>query len=553
MLLIIIKQQQKLQYGGGDGTEDNPWCIPLNYDYDVKAKISEDGVLTIYGTGKMKDWSSSNSNGKWHGYVDLDNIKKIVIEDGIENIGNYAFACCKKLESVEISNSVKTIGKWAFNQCNSLTNIVISSNVDNIQTHAFDDCKILKSIDVSLSNMKYTSLDGVLFNKDKTKLIQYPSGKVDKEYTIPNGVKILSESCFARSRNLRLINIPACLETIDYDALYNCDDLENIVVDTENEKYSSENGVLFSKDKTVLIQYPTGKTGDKYIIPNGVKIIGDDAFAKSSLKDIEIPNSVTDINSGAFYGCVNLEQLDIPSSVEKIDDSAFWGCKNLSISKYYCYKGIPNYADVEIIHYYITETKKATLNEDGYYIHKCRCGRNILEQRTIYHPQTIELSQNRFIYDKKKKEPYVIVIDNNGNVINSSNYSVNYAQGRKNIGEYNVEVKFNGDYSGIKLLKFRILPKGTKILKAKGAKKKISVSWKKQTKKTTGYQIQYSTNKNFRKNNKKINVNKNKTTTKDLLKLKRKKKYYIRIRTYKKVNGKKIYSDWSKVKKVKTK
>ena len=140
---------------------------------------------------------------------------------------------------------------------------------------------------------------------------------------------------------------------------------------------------------------------------------------------------------------------------------------------------------------------------------------------------------------------------------NGTDYKVTYPKNRKNVGVYTAKVTFKGNYTGTKSLTFRIDPKATSLKKLKAQKKGFQVTWKKQTSQTTGYQIQYSTKKNFKKNVKSITVKKNSKTSATVSKLSAKKKYYVRIRTYKtvKVNGKntKLYSDWSSVKNVKTK
>lgn len=136
-------------------------------------------------------------------------------------------------------------------------------------------------------------------------------------------------------------------------------------------------------------------------------------------------------------------------------------------------------------------------------------------------------------------------------------YNVSYPKGMKNVGKYTVKVTFKENYSGSKSMTYSINPKGTSVSKVTAAKKGFKVTWKKQATQTTGYEVQYSTASNFKKGNKTVTVSKNKTTSKSVSKLSAKKKYYVRVRTYKtvKVNGKnvKLYSGWSKAKSVTTK
>ena len=165
---------------------------------------------------------------------------------------------------------------------------------------------------------------------------------------------------------------------------------------------------------------------------------------------------------------------------------------------------------------------------------------------------TVNLSKSTYTYDGKVKKPNVIVKDVNGNTIDSENYTVKYASGRKNVGSYKVTVTFKNDYYGSITKTFKINPKGTTLSSLSKAKKAFTVKWKKRTTQVTGYQIQYATNKKFN-SAKKVTVTSNKTDSKKITGLKAKKTYYVRIRTYKTVNGTKYYSGWSSYKTVKTK
>lgn len=168
----------------------------------------------------------------------------------------------------------------------------------------------------------------------------------------------------------------------------------------------------------------------------------------------------------------------------------------------------------------------------------------------------IKLSKTSYVYDGKVKKPSVTVYDSNGKKIDAKYYTVSYAKGRKNVGRYTVKVTAKGNYKGTLSSSFTIKPKATSISKLTAGKKKFTVKWKKQAVQSTGYQIQHSTSSKF-KNAKTVTVSNSKATSKKISKLKAKKKYYVRVRTYKtiKVNGKskRIYASWSKVKTVKTK
>ena len=173
------------------------------------------------------------------------------------------------------------------------------------------------------------------------------------------------------------------------------------------------------------------------------------------------------------------------------------------------------------------------------------CG-YIAVQTTIPYPKTIILSKTTLTYNGKAQKPAIVVKDINGKTIASSNYTVTYPSGCKNVGSYTVKVTFKGNYSGSKSLTYRILPKGTKLKTLKAGSKQLTVKWTKQATQTTGYELQYALNKKFA-SAKTITV-KAATVSKVIKGLKAKKKYFARIRTYKTVGKKKYYSSWSAVK-----
>ncbi len=152
-------------------------------------------------------------------------------------------------------------------------------------------------------------------------------------------------------------------------------------------------------------------------------------------------------------------------------------------------------------------------------------------------------------------KPAVSIKDSKGkNLKSKTDYTISYAKGRKNVGNYTVTIKLKGNYSGTVKKTFTIVPKGTSISKVTPRKKGFTVKWKKQATQVTGYEIAYSTDSKFSKKNTKIvSVRKNNVVSNTVNKLKTKKKYYLRIRTYQTVKGKKYYSSWSKVKNITTK
>ena len=201
---------------------------------------------------------------------------------------------------------------------------------------------------------------------------------------------------------------------------------------------------------------------------------------------------------------------------------------------------------------------KATPTANGEIVNYCSVCKKTLSTTVIPNASSIKLKATSLTYNGKVRTPKVIVKDRTGKtLVKNTDYTVSYAKGRKYVGKYAVKITFKGKYSGTKTLYFTIKPKATRISSLKAGSKKFTVKWKKQATQTTGYQVQVATNKKFKKNKKTVTIKKQKTTKTTVKKLKAKKKYYVRVRTYKtvKINGKsiRIYSGWSKAKTVTTK
>ena len=201
---------------------------------------------------------------------------------------------------------------------------------------------------------------------------------------------------------------------------------------------------------------------------------------------------------------------------------------------------------------------KATPTANGKIVNYCSVCKKTLSTTVIPKASSKKLKATSLTYNGKVRTPKVIVKDRTGKtLVKNTDYTVSYAKGRKYVGKYAVKITFKGKYSGTKTLYFTIKPKATSISSLKAGSKKFTVKWKKQATQTTGYQVQVATNKKFKKNKKTVTIKKQKTTKTTVKKLKAKKKYYVRVRTYKtvKINGKsiRIYSGWSKAKTVTTK
>ena len=268
------------------------------------------GELIISGTGTMAD------GVPWKKYE--NKIIRITINEGISNIQEKAFSDCTSLKSISIPNSVKVIGNRAFDGCSKLAIITIPSSVTNINTCVFENCTSLTNINVEANNLNYSSIDGVLFNKDVTKLIEYPAGKEEKLYSIPDSVTSIGDYAFQNCTGLTSITIPGSVTSIGSDAFRGCTGLTSITI--PGSVTSIGIGAFY------------GCTGLTSItIPDSVTRISSNMFEDcTSLTSITIPDSVTSIDWYAFNGCTGLTSITIPGSVTSISSNTFEDCTGLT-------------------------------------------------------------------------------------------------------------------------------------------------------------------------------------------------------------------------------
>ncbi|MBQ4516206.1 MAG: leucine-rich repeat domain-containing protein, partial [Clostridia bacterium] len=266
--------------------------------------LDDEGTLTISGEGDMDDWRS-------HLYVPwtyLD-VKKIVINEGVTSIGDYAFSYCRFATEVTIPTGITSIGNYAFNKCEGLSEVVIPDSVRSISSDTFDGCIGLVNITVADGNERYTTDEyGILYNIEKTSLYKYPSASTNKECVLP-----------------------ASLEIIHKNAFELCKNLESIKVKDGGWYYSSDDGgVLYNRNKDTLIMYPVGKKTEEYTISDGVKTIATNAFANGeNLKKLVIAEGVTTIKERAFNNNTGLESVKFPQSLTTMENVAFGACTSI--------------------------------------------------------------------------------------------------------------------------------------------------------------------------------------------------------------------------------
>jgi len=237
------------------------------------------------------------------GNADFDTTSSLIYKNSID-IKKYKGSATAVIIPATINNfPVYQIGDDAFKNNKNITSVTISNGISVIYSNAFEGCTSLTSVTIP-NSVHYI---GIAAFKGCTKLT---------DIIIPNSVTQIQLSAFGGCTSLKSITIPAKLENI-YSAFTNCTSLTAINVDAANTKFSSENGVMYNKNKTSLVAFPGGKTG-AFTIPSSVTSIEDSAFLGCSLTSLTIPSSVTKINQMAVYGCTNLTSVTfvgtIPSS-----------------------------------------------------------------------------------------------------------------------------------------------------------------------------------------------------------------------------------------------
>ena len=273
-------------------------------------------------------------------FYDCSSLTSVTIPDSVTSIGDYAFYGCKSLTSVAIPDSVTCIGNCAFWKCSSLASVTIPDSVTSIGEYAFSDCKSLTSVTIpdSVTSIGVrafegcTSLTSVTIPDSVTSIGEF-AFRYCKSLTsvaIPNSVTSIGERAFSECTSLTSVTIPDSVTSIGVGAFASCTSLTGIWVAEGNSHYSSDaSGVLFSKDKTTLVQCPG--TLAACMIPDSVTSIVGYAFAGcTSLTNVTIPDSVTSIGSHAFSYCKSLTSVTIPNGVTSIGLSAFECCKSLT-------------------------------------------------------------------------------------------------------------------------------------------------------------------------------------------------------------------------------
>ena len=484
---------------------------------DIPEKIDGQSVTSI-GESAFYDCSSLKSITIPDSVTEIDNyafsycksLVSITIPDGVTRISDWAFWYCSSLTSITIPNSVTSIGRWAFWDCSSLASITIPSGVTSIGYSAFENCISLTAINVATGNQNYVSVNGVLYNKDKTELIWYPAEKKDNYYNILDGVVSIGNNAFHKCTNLTSITIPNSVTEIGWHAFESCASLTSITI--PNSVTSMGDNAFYGCTSLTSIT-----------IPNSVTKIGGWAFYScTSLTSVTISNSMMYISDNAFGYCTSLTNIMIPDSVESIDGNAFTYCTsliNITIPSGVTYIGHEAFSGCASL-------KSITIPNSVTYI-DTHAFENCISLTSITIPNSVtSIGEEAFGYYYDNDMSCSVKYDNFKIYCYSGTAGEQYA--KDNSFQY-------------ELLKMPTLSKVTGAKLTGRAADALRINWTKNTS-TDGYIVEMYQNSNWSRVAK---ITNNSTTTFRKAGLKASTVYKFRVKAYKMYGGTAVYSEYS--------
>ncbi len=508
-------------------------------------------------------------------------LTSVTIPNNVTNIGYRSFYDCKSLTSITIGNSVTSIGNSAFEYCTSLTSVTIPNSVTSIGNYTFSDCSNLKSVNYNGTKAQWKSISGYsnvsqiikctdgIYANSNTIIVDSVNYKLNDDYT----AKVISYS--GTPENITI------LESVTY---------EGLTFKVTSIGSSAFNGC--SKLKKIelpdSVTYIGSKAFDGTAFYNTVKNWKDGVLycgnhlicTKSDVTKITVKASTVSIAAGALDNCKSLEKINVlnPKCVINctIPKTAVIGGAEGSTAEDFAQK---NNMSIDYFEECTHSDKvqvviAATCTEQGAVQSRCAdCDKLISQTFTAPLGHTMVITtpakaptcttsgntQAGYCTVCGYNEVSTVIPatghnfgNNSANCLACGVVNPNYVaptQPTPSPTPSTTPTQPNQNDEDVTVIS---KPKSASIKKVKGAKKAISVIWKKVGG-VKGYQIQVATDKKFKKNKKTVTIKKQKTTKTTVKKLKAKKKYYVRVRAYKIVNGKKVYSSWSKAKTVKTK
>jgi len=543
--------------------------------YDITSITIPDSVTKIdayafndcYNLKSVKIGNSVKSIGN-SAFIDCEELAAITIPNSVTKIEDCAFWGCSKLKSAKIGNNVKSIGDWTFWGCENLTAITIPNSVTKLGYGAFKECLKIKSAKIgsSVKNIEgYTfgsckELNQITIPNSVTKIGEFAFSGCTKLKSVKIGksVKSIGSSAFNWCENLTSIKIPNSVTTIGASAFLSCKKLKSITIPnsvTEIDATSGELGGATFQDCTSL---KTVTIGD------GVRFISFKTFYGCiNLTSVKIGKSVTGMGYDAFRGCTSLRAITIPDNVTLIGQESFRDCK--SLKRMVIGKGVDFIYDEDTIFAGITPPiiytnnsyvkkefkdvkgvtckplSKWNVKPSGIKLNKVTSKTASISWKRVPEASGYQISKYNPSTGKYKvvstKKPDVLKYDITKNLKPATVY------------KYRVKsfVQVNGKkyYSSPTNITIRTRNAPVKISSVTSPKTKtVKVAWKKDSK-GNGYEVQIAKNKEFTSGKKSYIIKKNGTTAKTISGLTKGQTYYVRVRAYQTVSGKRYYGDWS--------
>ena len=266
-------------------------------------------------------------------FRECNNLKKVILNEGVAKIEGSAFVFCSSLEQIKLPQSLMSIGSGAFDNCTSLISVELPDNAI-ISSDTFRGCKNLSKIVLSDTNNNYIVKNGILYNKNTTRILCYPAGIKDTEFFVPDTVKTIGDFAFYGTKALESINIPDSITNIGTDAFGECSGLKEVVIpdsvtsmgEAVFYKCTSLEKVKLSVNITspnpAVFQYCSSLK--EVVLPESMKFISFFMFSYcKEITNIVLPDKLNSILSSAFQNCDNLKNITVPKNVTTIQDYAF--------------------------------------------------------------------------------------------------------------------------------------------------------------------------------------------------------------------------------------